>query len=227
MTPTRSIASAPLPLVLGLLLLAGCASSGNQASRGRPSTLERGMASWYGPGFHGRMTASGERYDMHAATAAHRTLPFGTLLEVRNLDNGLTTQVRVNDRGPFKKDRIVDLSLTAARAIGMVGPGTARVELRTLSLGGGDRRYVVQVGAFQEQALADALAARLRPDFPEVALRSDEVWHRVQLGAFTDPDEAAALARKLSRQGYAALVIAARAPTSAPALPGATPPPAF
>ncbi|MBP9826667.1 MAG: SPOR domain-containing protein, partial [Thermoanaerobaculia bacterium] len=117
-------------------------------------------------------------------------------------------------------------SLTAARAIGMVGPGTARVELRTLSLGGGDRRYVVQVGAFQEQALADALASRLRADYPEVVLRSDEVWHRVQLGAFTDPDEAADLARKLSRQGYAALVIAARAPTPV-ATPSATAPPSF
>jgi rare lipoprotein A len=213
MTPVRSIASAPL--VLGLLVLAGCASSGHRPTHAGPSTLERGVASWYGPGFHGRMTASGERYDMHALTAAHRTLPFGTLLEVRNLDNGLTTQVRINDRGPFKKDRILDLSLTAARAIGMVGPGTAHVELRTIVLGGGDRRYVVQVGAFQERGLADALVTRLRPAYPEVALRSDEVWHRVQLGAFTDPDEAAELARKLSRQGYAALVIAATAPAAA------------
>ena len=223
MTQVRPIASAPL--ILGLLLLAGCASSGNQNRAGR-STLERGMASWYGPGFHGRMTASGERYDMHAPTAAHRTLPFGTLLEVRNLDNGLTTQVRINDRGPFKKDRIVDLSLTAARAIGMVGPGTARVELRTIALGGGDRRYVVQVGAFQERALADALVSRLLPAYPGVLLRSDEVWHRVQLGAFTDPDEAAELARRLSHQGFSALVIASLA-ALAPIAPTPTPPPAF
>lgn len=213
MTPKRSIASAPL--VLGLLVLAGCASSAQRPSQAGPFSVERGVASWYGPGFDGRMTASGERYDMHAATAAHRTLPFGTVLEVRNLDNGLTTQVRINDRGPFKKNRIVDLSLTAARAIGMVGPGTARVELRTIVLGGGDRRYVVQVGAFQERALADALVSRLRPAYPEVVLRSDEVWHRVQLGAFDDPDTAAELAKKLSRQGYSALVIAANVPLAA------------
>ncbi len=218
MTPSRTIASAPL--LLGLIVLAGCASSGHRPSHNGPSSLERGVASWYGPGFDGRMTASGERYDMHALTAAHRTLPFGTVLEVRNLDNGLTTQVRINDRGPFKKDRILDLSLTAARAIGMVGPGTARVELRTLVLGGGDRRYVVQLGAFQERALADALVARLRPAYPEVALRSDEVWHRVQLGVFDDPDAAAALAAKLSRQGYSALVVAAAVPST----PVATPP---
>lgn len=217
MTPARSIASAPV--LLGILVLAGCASSGTtggSGGRSGRSTLERGVASWYGPGFHGRLTASGERYDMHALTAAHRTLPFGTVLEVRNLDNGRSTQVRINDRGPFKKDRIVDLSLTAAQAIGMVGPGTARVELRTIVLGGGDRRYVVQVGAFQEQALADNLVTRLRPDYPEVAVRSDEVWHRVQLGAFDDPDEAAALARKLARQGYAALVIAISTSLSPP-----------
>jgi rare lipoprotein A len=219
MPPVRSIASAPL--LVGLLVLAGCASAGHRPAHSGPSSLERGVASWYGPGFDGRMTASGERYDMHALTAAHRTLPFGTLLEVRNLDNGLTTQVRVNDRGPFKKDRILDLSLTAARANGMVGPGTARVELRTIALGGGDRRYVVQLGAFQERALADALVARLRPSYPGVTLRSDEVWHRVQLGAFDDPDAAAALAAKLSRQGYSALVVGASAPSAAPA---ATPP---
>ncbi|MEO7794102.1 MAG: septal ring lytic transglycosylase RlpA family protein [Thermoanaerobaculia bacterium] len=200
---------------MGLLVLGGCATSGPRPTPRGALAVESGVASWYGPGFDGRMTASGERYNMHAATAAHRTLPFGTVLEVRNLDNGLNTRVRINDRGPFKKDRIVDLSLAAARAIGMVGPGTARVELRTIVLGGGDRLYVVQVGAFQERALADALVARLRPLHPEVVLRSDEVWHRVQLGAFDDPDAAAELARKLSRQGYAALVIGASASAAA------------
>ncbi len=214
MTPLRTIASAPV--LLGILVLAGCASSGRRPSQVGPFTPERGVASWYGPGFDGRMTASGERYDMHAATAAHRTLPFGTVLEVHNLDNGLTTRVRINDRGPFKKDRIVDLSLSAARAIGMVGPGTARVELRTIVLGGGDRRYVVQLGAFQERALADALVERLKPAYPEVALRSDEVWHRVQLGSFDDPDAAAALASRLSRQGYSALVVASAAASPTP-----------
>jgi len=207
MTPTRSIAS--VPLLLGLLVLAGCASSASRDHRALPFGVERGVASWYGPGFDGRRTASGERYDMHAATAAHRTLPFGTVLEVRNLENGRTTQVRINDRGPFMKDRIIDLSLTAAHAIGMVGPGTARVELRTIVLGPGERHYVVQVGAFQERALADALAGRLRAGYPDAAVRSDEVWHRVQLGSFDSQEEAAALQRKLARGGYAALVIAA------------------
>jgi rare lipoprotein A len=211
MTPSRSIATAPL--LLGALALAGCASTGH---RDRPPVFERGIASWYGPGFDGRQTASGERYDMHALTAAHRTLPFDTLVEVRNLDNGLTTQVRINDRGPFVRKRIIDLSLSAARAISMVGPGTARVELRTIALGPGVRQYVVQVAAFQERALADALVARLSTDYPGIAVRSDEVWHRVQVGAFEDPGEAQDLLRKLARKGYVGLVIAAATRRPAP-----------
>ncbi|HUP42848.1 MAG TPA: septal ring lytic transglycosylase RlpA family protein, partial [Thermoanaerobaculia bacterium] len=91
-----------------------------------PQVIESGRASWYGPKFHGRRTANGERYDMHHLTAAHPTLPFGTLLEVRNLDNGRVCLVRVNDRGPFAKGRILDVSFAAAKELGMVGPGTAR-----------------------------------------------------------------------------------------------------
>ena len=91
--------------------------------------MEEGLASWYGPLFNGRRTSSGEIYDMHAFTAAHRTLPFGTLIRVTNLSNGMQTQVRINDRGPFVANRIIDLSLSAARAIEMVGPGTVQVRL--------------------------------------------------------------------------------------------------
>jgi rare lipoprotein A len=210
----RPVASAPalrgLAAFGGLLamtLTVGCASS-------RPRTtytdVERGTASWYGPGFHGRDTASGERYDMNAATAAHRTLPFGTLVEVRNLDNGLTTTVRINDRGPFRKNRIIDLSHAAARAIEMIGPGTARVELRVRGHVEVATRFVVQLGAFQERELALSLQATARHDAPAVEVRSDEVWHRVQVGDFVDRDEAEALRRKLERAGYTALVIAVR-----------------
>ncbi|MEO5669734.1 MAG: septal ring lytic transglycosylase RlpA family protein [Ramlibacter sp.] len=91
----------------------------------------QGVASWYGPGFHGRKTASGERFDMNALTAAHRTLPFGTLVRVRSLINGLTVDVRINDRGPFLKRRVIDLSKAAAKALGLLaaGTGTKPVEL--------------------------------------------------------------------------------------------------
>lgn len=90
---------------------------------------EEGIASWYGPPFHGRTTASGEVYDMEAMTAAHPTLPFGTVVQVHNLENGLWTTVRINDRGPFVGGRIVDLSRGAAREIDMIGSGIARVRL--------------------------------------------------------------------------------------------------
>src|SRR6187399_2112022 len=132
-------------LALSFALAAGCATSHSHPSQPSQPAMpgighpERGVASWYGPGFHGRDTASGEPYDMHTLTAAHRSLPFGAIVEVRNLDNGMVTRVRINDRGPFKKDRIIDLSNAAAQAIGMLGPGTARVELTLLELGGDGR----------------------------------------------------------------------------------------
>jgi rare lipoprotein A len=90
------------------------------------------VASWYGHPFHGRTTASGETYDMEAMTAAHRTLPFGTVVQVDNLDNGQRTRVRINDRGPFVRGRIIDLSRRAARELDMVGAGIARVRITIL-----------------------------------------------------------------------------------------------
>jgi rare lipoprotein A len=192
-------------LAIALLLAGGCATGRPRAGA---TDIERGTASWYGPGFHGRDTASGERYDMHAMTAAHRTLPFGTIVEVRNLSNGLTTRVRINDRGPFAKNRIIDLSHAAARAIEMIGPGTARVELRVVGTTPSTLAYVVQVGAFQERALAESLYADLLTSYPSVELSSDTVWHRVQLPGFTSRDEAEKVRRALQRAGYTALVIA-------------------
>jgi rare lipoprotein A len=90
------------------------------------------MASWYGDQFHGRPTASGETYDMEGSTGAHPTLPFGTRLRVENLDNGRSTTLTINDRGPFAKGRILDVSRRVARELGMLGPGTARVRITIL-----------------------------------------------------------------------------------------------
>ena len=94
--------------------------------------LERGQASWYGPRFHGRRTASGERYDQHALTAAHKTLPFGTLVRVRSLVTGKEVDVRVTDRGPFVRGRIIDVSRAAAEALGMMGLGVKQVSLHII-----------------------------------------------------------------------------------------------
>lgn len=95
---------------------------------------QRGLASWYGEGFHGRPTATGETFDMHRVSAAHRTLPLHTWVEVTNLDNGRRLVMRINDRGPFARtdERVIDLSFAAARELGVVGPGTAPVEVRAL-----------------------------------------------------------------------------------------------
>ena len=127
-------------LVLATSFLAGCATAPRQDlpgpdrvapmnSPGPEAELQRGKASWYGPGFHGRRTASGERFDMEALTAAHRTLPFGTRIRVRNSQNGREVVVRINDRGPWVGDRIIDLSKAAAAALGLLQAGEAPVVL--------------------------------------------------------------------------------------------------
>jgi rare lipoprotein A len=200
---SRRLAIAPA-LALAVLA-AGCASS---RPRTGGSTYERGVASWYGPGFHGQRTANGERYDMDLLTAAHPTLPFGTLVEVRNLENGKSVTVRINDRGPFEKRRVIDLSRAAARAIGMVGPGTARVELVAIGVAPpAPQIYAVQVAAFEDAARAEELAATLRRDHRGVAVRADGVWHRVQVGEFGDRPAAESLREKLVAMGLTAIVV--------------------
>lgn len=200
-----------LPLLGGLV---GCTSTGSQRPGAPPmvGAIERGEASWYGRKFHGRRTASGERYDMHALTAAHRTLPFGTLLEVRNLDNGELVRVRVNDRGPFARGRILDLSYGAAKVIGMVGPGIARIELRVVGAGPanierGNDRFSVQVGAFADPERAAALCQELRTTNPEAEVRADGIWHRVQLGLFHTRSLAEDLRDEMVALGHPALVV--------------------
>lgn len=132
-------------IVAMALVFMSCTSSPRYTSSDRrqreslPGSLRRlqeGVASYYGEDFHGRKTANGEIYDMYAMTAAHRALPFNTRVLVTNLDNGKKVTVRINDRGPFVEGRIIDLSYGAARKIGMVGPGTARVRLEVIEMGG-------------------------------------------------------------------------------------------
>jgi len=126
--------------LLGLFSGCGLVSSPVYVYRGIPAAvrvisgfIQRGTASWYGIPFHGRQTASGEIFDMNGMTCAHRTLPFGTVLLVTNLDNGKTATVRVTDRGPYVSGRIVDLSRGAASSLGMLDTGTAQVELKVVS----------------------------------------------------------------------------------------------
>ncbi len=120
-------------LLLGSFLGCGSAHTHPVQTVSHGPTVQHGKASWYGKAFHGRLTASGERYNMHAPTAAHKSLPFGTRVRVTNLDNGKHTVVRINDRGPFVKGRIIDLSYGAAKKIQMLQAGVVRVKLEILS----------------------------------------------------------------------------------------------
>ncbi len=124
-------------LLLALLLLAACGTATRKAPHAVPegplvTYREVGVASWYGPGFHGKLTANGERYNMNAMTAAHRTLPFGTRVQVTNLANGRTVALRINDRGPFVNGRIIDVSRHGADHLGLLPTGTARVRVVAL-----------------------------------------------------------------------------------------------
>jgi rare lipoprotein A len=128
-------------LALALLLSLALACAGRPAPRATPEPVKKGWtqkgeASWYGKPYHGRATASGERYDMHEMTAAHQTLPFHTVVRVRNLDNGREVKVRITDRGPFVKGRILDLSYKAAKKLGMVEKGVVPVKITVLEVGG-------------------------------------------------------------------------------------------
>jgi rare lipoprotein A len=113
-----------------------------------------GLASWYGGKFHGRLTSSGEVFDTNEMTAAHKSLPFGTMVKVTNLDNGKTATVKINDRGPFVEGRIIDLSRAAADELNMVGQGVARVTLEIVSFATDKQLFAVQVGAFGIEANA-------------------------------------------------------------------------
>ncbi|MGC1105347.1 MAG: septal ring lytic transglycosylase RlpA family protein [Candidatus Acidiferrales bacterium] len=180
-------------------------------SRAMPSSAvpgeytEEGVASWYGVPFNGRRTSNGEVYDMYQLTAAHRTLPFNAVVRVTNLTNGKEVNVRINDRGPFVANRVIDLSYSAAEAIGMVGPGTAEVRLDVVA--GPDPNvgfFGVQVGAFQVEENAQRLRQQLSTRYAPVTIAEFDspkgVYYRVRAGRL--PSEAAAqeLANQIQQQ---------------------------
>lgn len=191
-----------------------------QGQRGKPYTVlgktyhpllsahgfaEEGIASWYGKDFHGRKTANGEIYDMYGLTAAHKLLPFNTVVKVTNLRNGRSATVRVNDRGPFVGDRIIDLTNTAANQIGMLGAGTARVRVETVGdvpgLQDGDMtgRFYVQVGAFANRDNAGRLVTRLQGQGWNTRMYwADMVrFWRVQVGPWNTLSEAERMRERL------------------------------
>lgn len=174
-----------------------------------------GTASWYGPGFNGKPTASGEIYDQSDLTAASNIFPLGSWVMVTDLDDGRAVEVRINDRGPFVKGRKIDLSYGAARSLGMVGPGTARVRMdlvQTIAADpAGRAQYFVQVGSFAQPAHAEELRARLAEYYPDVTI--DELdtagarYYRVRMGGFATRDQARTRAVQSARFGLPTIIV--------------------
>ncbi len=194
--------------------------------------VQEGVASWYGKKFHRKKTANGEIFNMWDKTAAHKTLPFGTYVKVESLSNQREVVVRINDRGPFVKGRIIDLSYGAAREIGLIGPGVTRVRLVALSKEVGKikpgntyrplveardfkkGRFAVQVGAFENDANARRLAKRLRVIFDNVTIRTympdnGKILYRVRVSTSKDLNEASKIVKKLEYLGFSESFIVA------------------
>lgn len=177
---------------------------------------EEGLASWYGKDFHGRRTANGEVYDMYGMTAAHKLLPFGTRLRVTNLENGKAINVVVNDRGPFVKDRIIDLTYTGAQRLDMVGPGIARVRIESLedvptyTNGEMSGRFYVQVGAFAKRENAESLSSRMKAEGkPARLVYADDIgFWRVQVGVYSKLSNAEAVRESMRREFPNSFIVA-------------------
>jgi len=171
---------------------------------------ERGIASWYGSKFHGRRTSSGELYDMHLATAAHKSLPLPTYAEVTNLDNGRKMIVKINDRGPFHEDRIIDLSYAAAIKLGVDQTGTARVDVRAIDVDTSKRVAVkvadgtfLQVGAFSKRKTADDLAGKMMAaQLKPVSVQKSRGLYKVWIGPYASDLEIEASMRRVVELGY-------------------------
>lgn len=238
-----------LLLLLAVVLLNACA--GSSASRyprsGKSYVIngkryhimasahgyqEKGNASWYGKYFHGRKTASGERYNMYDMTAAHKTLPLGTWVEVKHLRNGRAVTVRVNDRGPFVRGRVIDLSYAAASKLNMANAGVAPVLVT--ALGKAETRkvgrveepvlvqpanydqgsFAVQVASLQDPSKARALAERMRKIFGTASVtefdRGDALFYRVQVGDNRTMGQAINMQARLEQMGFDGCFVVAR-----------------
>ncbi len=177
--------------------------------------LDTGIASWYGPDFHGRATANGETYNMNDLTAAHRTLPFNTMLRVENLDNGRSVVVRINDRGPYVGNRVIDLSRRAAQEIDMIGPGTARVALYLIREG--DRpvtsqnvssreTFTVQIASFNRESDAKNHSNNIPGSRVEQVNIGRNTVYRVYYGTYRNVNEARNARDRLAQNGISGFV---------------------
>lgn len=221
----------PLALICIIVVFASaCATARYEPAprTSRPAALSEGgyaVASWYGPDFHGRPTSSGEIFNMHANTCAHREFPFGTRLRVTNVSNGRSAGCIVNDRGPFVEGRDIDLSYAVARQVEMIGTGTARVRL---DVEGRDESYIrqvkvqtgvrtgpfaIQIGSFSENINAIRLKHALALRYGNVYIQEAEVkgstFYRVRIGNYENMSGAMPVAEKLGQEGYQTVVMKA------------------
>jgi rare lipoprotein A len=190
---------------------------------------QHGLASWYGKKFHGRKTSNGETYNMYEISAAHKTLPFDTYVRVHNLSNGKKLDVRINDRGPFVRGRIIDLSFKAAQELGVVGPGTVTVEI--VALGAAVKtetesktgksyqpvdyysgNFTFQVGAFIDIQNAKKLKIKLDQKYKNAHIakfdNGSETFYRVRVGKFSTLEQAKAKEKIMTNDGYDPIIIA-------------------
>jgi rare lipoprotein A len=202
-------------IFLALSITCGCALHRRESIPPRVKGVEVGWASWYGKDFHGRRTASGAVYDMYQLTAAHKTLPLGTSAMVTHLDNGKWVMVTINDRGPFVRGRIIDLSYAAAQALGMVEEGVAKVRVEVVDKKAApppppEGPFTIQVGAFIDRSNAVRLMAELQKTYTAVSITelktSENTYYRVRVGRFRTREEAYRIASRLAQEGYTAFM---------------------
>jgi rare lipoprotein A len=207
-----------LPLIVFLMFwVVSCAPRSYRPPTDTIVFREEGVASWYGSKFHGRKTSSGERYNMYALTAAHRTLPLGTIVRVTHKGNGRSAVLLVNDRGPFIEGRIIDLSYGAARKLAMVEEGVAAVVVEAYAAGPGvpalpsPGPFSVQVGSFQNRAHAEEMKSDLERHFSGVEIVSRRInggtYHRVILGPYGKKEDALRAGRELQGMGHRSVLV--------------------
>jgi rare lipoprotein A len=179
-------------------------------SSGEGAIIGSGIASWYGPNFHGKLTSNGERYNMNDYTAAHKTLPFNTMVRVDNVENGKSVVVRINDRGPYIDNRIIDLSRRAAQQIDMIGSGTASVRLMVVREGdrpidqqniSSSETFTIQLAAFERESEAINRSNQISGSRVERVIVEGKTIYRVYYGTYSNPDQARSELNELSRKG--------------------------
>jgi rare lipoprotein A len=188
-----------------LLMMSACAKRGRAPAMRdvRVGYTQEGIASWYGEPYHGRASASGEIYDMNRLTAAHQRFPFDTVVRVEHRATKQSVEVRINDRGPFVKGRIIDLSRAAAQQVGLLTPGTGRVRVRVIETPGAGERYAVQAGVFTSVTRAEEMRARLERRYRDARIfAAPENRFRVLVG-HGDRAQAEKALRQLKAEGMA------------------------